>query len=234
MAEASETTASNASERGKLGLLAAISYVIANIVGSGIFITPTGILKRCNSVGLSLAIWTICGLLSLLGALCYVELGTSIRQSGSDFAYQSYVGWHPIAFALTFTLLFFRFPCTAAVLMETVGTYFLYSLNSVLAISDWASLLSERLVGLLIFCKFYEKKNITGKQEFFLSVSRLVHMAQYVFGGKICGETASGFTVCEIGRFDHNHRHRTVLHHCWYCTIVTCLSSLTFLSFPNL
>ena len=34
----------------KMGLLGAISYIVGNIVGSGIFITPTSIIKNVHSV----------------------------------------------------------------------------------------------------------------------------------------------------------------------------------------
>lgn len=50
--------------RRTIGLLPAISFIIGTVVGSGIFIAPKGVLMNSGSVGLSLVVWALCGVLS--------------------------------------------------------------------------------------------------------------------------------------------------------------------------
>lgn len=59
----------------ELGLLEGCAIILGIIFGSGIFISPKGVIQEVNSPGASIIIWTLCGFLSMIGAICYAELG---------------------------------------------------------------------------------------------------------------------------------------------------------------
>lgn len=58
------------------------------VIGSGIFLTPGLILQQLNgSVGFSLLVWVVGGILSLLGALTYAELAATNPEAGGIYCY---------------------------------------------------------------------------------------------------------------------------------------------------
>jgi len=61
---------------------------IGSVIGSGIFRTPGPILRQVGgSVGLSLLVWLVGGVLSLLGALTYAELAAANPEAGGLYCY---------------------------------------------------------------------------------------------------------------------------------------------------
>ncbi|XP_037937992.1 b(0,+)-type amino acid transporter 1 isoform X2 [Teleopsis dalmanni] len=71
----------------RVGLFSGVALIVGTMIGSGIFVSPSGLLVRTGSVGVSFIIWLACGLLSLFGALSYAELGTMNTSSGAEWAY---------------------------------------------------------------------------------------------------------------------------------------------------
>src|SRR5262245_213038 len=70
-----------------MGLALAVSVVVSNVIGVGIF-TTSGLLARdLGDARLLLGIWLAGGILALSGALCYAELGATFPRAGGEYAY---------------------------------------------------------------------------------------------------------------------------------------------------
>lgn len=65
-----------------MGLWSAVSVVTGCVSSSGILTSPQGVLVYTGSPRASPVVWAVCGLLALLGALCYTELGALVPESG--------------------------------------------------------------------------------------------------------------------------------------------------------
>ncbi|KAI6197552.1 Asc-type amino acid transporter 1 family protein [Aphelenchoides besseyi] len=172
----------------KMGLYGAVSFVCGNIIGSGLFITPTSILRKTNSVGLSLIIWGLSAVISVLGAYCYVELGTSIRKSGADFAYLCYVGWFPAAFTFMSTGCLMTYPATLAVQAQTFSEYLFQGIGINLkdkSMENYGKILTSfALVWLLLFLNFFSVKTFVSRFQIAATASKVLStLTIVVIGG---------------------------------------------------
>ena len=108
--------------RRSVGLPEAIALLVGTIIGSGIFATPKWVLLYVGSVGMSLVMWTVCGLIALFGALCYCELGTLISKSGGEYAYLMEAYGRLPAFLCSYIYVLFVKPSGIMVLL-VFGAY---------------------------------------------------------------------------------------------------------------
>lgn len=118
-----EPVGNTVSLRRSLGVPGGIAFLVGTIIGSGIFATPKWVLFNVGSVGMSLVIWTICGIISLFGALCYSELGTMIPRSGAEFQYLLEAYGSLPAFLFSWTFVLFQRPASQIMVLLVFGSY---------------------------------------------------------------------------------------------------------------
>jgi len=100
----------------KLGLFDATMIVMGGVIGSGIFVNPAVVARHLHSPVLILGAWIAGGVLALLGAMIYAELGAILPKAGGSYAYL-HDGFHPLLGFLYgwFSLLVINAGGTAAV-----------------------------------------------------------------------------------------------------------------------
>ena len=82
--------------RREIGLFGGVSIIGGIMIGGGIFYLGSYVLQRTGvTLGLSLLCWLIGGVVSLLGGLCYAELGAMIPAAGGVPVYLS-KAYHPL------------------------------------------------------------------------------------------------------------------------------------------
>jgi APA family basic amino acid/polyamine antiporter len=70
-----------------LGLSHAGAIVVGTIIGSGIFLVPSEMMRAVGSARTVYFAWIVGGLLSFFGALTYAELGAMKPQAGGEYVY---------------------------------------------------------------------------------------------------------------------------------------------------
>ncbi|CAN8012063.1 unnamed protein product [Ixodes pacificus] len=146
---AASPTANGVQLKKELGLMNGVGMIVGVIIGAGIFVSPTGVLRYAGSSGMALVVWASCGIISMVGAVCYAELGTMIPKSGGDYAY-IFAAFGPLpAFLFLWVALLIIQPTSNAIAGITFAKYILEPIYLGCAPPDNA----VRLVAAVVICK---------------------------------------------------------------------------------
>lgn len=165
----------------KLGLFPVTNIVVANMIGTGIFVTSGLLMAGLNNPLAMIILWAAGGGMALLGALCYGELGAAFPDAGGEYVFLSKL-FHPLAGFLTGWVSFivgFSAPIAAA----SIGfsEYFVRAVPGILILGEKAGIndpvITKRILSVLIIMLF-----------------TLVHLRGIKFGSKV----QNGLTIYKI------------------------------------
>jgi len=142
----------------KLGLFPVTNIVIANMIGTGIFVTSGLLMAGLNNPLIMIMLWVAGGIMALLGAMCYGELGAAYPSAGGEYIFLSKL-FHPLAGFLSGWVSFvvgFSAPIAAA----SIGfsEYFVRAVPQVIlwgeAIGIYDQQLIKRILSALVILLF--------------------------------------------------------------------------------
>ncbi|XP_060067676.1 b(0,+)-type amino acid transporter 1-like [Ylistrum balloti] len=165
-----------------IGLIGGISFVIGSIIGSGIFITPKDVLVETGSVGLCLLVWTFAGILSLLGSLCYCELGCLIPKSGSEYQYLMAGLGKFVAFLFAWTQTFVLTPSAVSICILTFAEYMVVLFDHCGTSKTLVKLIAVITMIFLAIVNCWDTKQAVYLQVF-LSAVKLIALSVIIIGG---------------------------------------------------
>jgi basic amino acid/polyamine antiporter, APA family len=107
----------------KLGFATAVSLVIANMVGTGVFTSLGFQVIDIKSPFAIICLWLVGGIIALCGALTYGEIGVALPRSGGEYNYLSKL-YHPlVGFLSGWVSITVGFAAPVALAAVALGNY---------------------------------------------------------------------------------------------------------------
>ncbi|KAL3859651.1 hypothetical protein ACJMK2_009864 [Sinanodonta woodiana] len=185
-----------------MNLLHCTAIMIAVTGHSSIFISPNAILKTTGSVGASLIVWLVGGLINWMLALCFAELGTMLPKAGGPYAYVMRTFGPLPGFLIMWGYVVFVAGPFWAFLAYTAGLYILQPIEEVCrcTIPDSAvKILSGWIMITMVALNCVYMKYVT-KVQTFLSSTKLLALLILIGGGILM--IANGHTGSFVNSFE--------------------------------
>jgi basic amino acid/polyamine antiporter, APA family len=180
----------------KIGWKTATAIVISNMIGTGVFTSLGYQVPELHNTFTIIFLWIIGGVLALMGAFIYAELGAHFKQSGGDYIYLSRT-YHPImGYITSWISLIVGFSAPIAL--------------AALAMSKYLGLENERISAILIisFIAIFQcfSLKISSRFQNIFAILKVVFMVVMIF----IGVYISPSSACAL-LWDNSWTHEIVL-----------------------
>ncbi|KAJ1913925.1 hypothetical protein H4219_005005 [Mycoemilia scoparia] len=118
-------------QKGTIGLLTGTSLVISQLIGSGIFSTPSSVMDEMKSPLMALTIWIVGAIITIGGALAFCEMGLMFPKNGGMMRYLTKAYPKPnglFGFVFGWSIIFFMRPAGMAAGGIVFAKYLMYAI----------------------------------------------------------------------------------------------------------
>jgi APA family basic amino acid/polyamine antiporter len=179
----------------EIGLFGGISLVAGMTIGSGIYYLGSYVLQRADmSIGMAILCWIIGGIVSILGGLCFAELGASMPVAGGMTVYLSKAYNPAVGFINGFSLLFINGSGSIAALSIAFVTAF----NVIIPMSG----ITVKVVAILVIILFtalnYRGVKVASMFQNFTMVARVIPLILIIILGLTMGKETVNLNILPV------------------------------------
>ncbi len=169
----------------EIGLFGGVSLVAGMTIGSGIYYLGSYVLERANmSMGMALLCWIIGGVISILGGLCFAELGAEMPVTGGMTTYLS-KAYHP---CVGFINGFSGFLLTGSGSIAALALACVTPFQEEFVLSDiWVKIIAIAIICIFTVINLYGVKHASSFQNFSMVV-RVIPLILIIFIGIFFGK----------------------------------------------
>lgn len=174
------------SHRRVLGPLTAMSVVVANMIGTGVFTTTGFLIEDLQHPLTVLVAWLVGGLVALGGALTYAELGVRMPRSGGEYHYLSKL-FHPlVGFLAGWVSLVVGFSAPVAAVAVAFSRY----IGSVFP--SWPVISAAMAAVLLFSLPHLWNVKLGGRIQYFITILKILLILGLIIGGFVVAPANGG------------------------------------------
>ena len=122
--------------------LQGLALVVGMIIGSGIFLKPSIVLRNAGSPAMALAAWILGGVITLASALSIAEIASNIPRAGGLYTYLEELYGEKWGFLLGWVQSVISYPASVAAQAIAFATYAAYFVP----MGDW----TQRIVAIAV------------------------------------------------------------------------------------